>query len=824
MKAVVMAGGEGSRLRPLTCELPKPMVPVMNRPLMEYTLDLLKLHGIKEVAVTLQYLPEQIRDYFGDGSRYGLNMMYFIEDEPLGTAGSVKNAASFLDETFIVISGDALTDIDLTRALEFHKMKGAIATLVLTPVDTPLEYGIIITSPDGRITRFVEKPGWGEVFSDTVNTGIYILEPEALNYFAQGQKFDFSKDLFPLLMEQGEPMYGHLTTRYWCDIGNISQYAQAHWDIMKGKIAIELRAREVERGIWMEEDVDVHPQVILQAPVYVGSGSYLGHRAIINESVLGSENCIEVQASSKRGITWRGACLEKKSALRGAILCRSVRLAPRTSVFEGAVIGDNSILEENVVIKPDVKIWPDKRVESGAVVRENIIWGTRVASKLFGADSVIGEVNREISPEFAVKLGAAYGASLNKGTVVLSSDHHKASRMLKQCLTAGLASVGLIVYDMGESLTSVTRNLILELKAEGAVHVRLTDVEPTIVRLKFMDNQGLNLSRNHERKIEQLFCREDFPRVSGLDVGEEVKLPDLLPYYKRKLLQRIDLDPVRRAGFRVVIGYPDHFLQSVLNSLLQEMHCRMLVLNSNIPFETNSLSLKKLRERRHEVASTVRNHSATMGVIIDPGAEEMLLIDDSGRLIEGELYKALIQLLLFRMQRGGTVAVPVTASHVIETIAGRYKGKVLRTRTSTRHHMEEVIREESKALSTCSPFSLNFDCLAVLVHLLEFLAVQEIVLSTLLSEIPEIHLLEREIPCPWGQKGKIMRRLIEESPSDRMEMLDGLKVYHPEGWALVLPDPDKPSYHVFGEGFNQEISTSLADIYVNKICELQREK
>ena len=192
-----MAGGEGTRLRPLTCNLPKPMVPVLNRPMMEHILNLLKKYQLTEIANTLWYMPEVIQDYFGDGSEWNVAMHYFIEDKPLGTAGSVKNAQKFLDEAFVVISGDSLTDIDLNKAIHFHREKGALATLVLTKVANPLSYGVVITNEQGRITQFLEKPSWSQVFSDTVNTGIYILEPEVLNYIPQETKYDLARTYFP---------------------------------------------------------------------------------------------------------------------------------------------------------------------------------------------------------------------------------------------------------------------------------------------------------------------------------------------------------------------------------------------------------------------------------------------------------------------------------------------------------------------------------------------------------------------------------------------------------------------------------------------------
>ena len=219
MKAVIMAGGQGTRLRPLTSNQPKPMLPVVNRPMMEHIVRLLARHGFKEMIVTLQFLPTLISNYFGDGSEWGSCIEYSTEFAPLGTAGSVKNSAQLLDEAFLVISGDALTDIDLTKIVDFHRRSRAMATLTLIRVDNPLEFGIVVTDSAGRIERFLEKPDWGQVFSDTINTGIYVLEPEVLDFIPEGRSFDFSRDLFPYLLENGYPLYGYVADGYWCDIG-----------------------------------------------------------------------------------------------------------------------------------------------------------------------------------------------------------------------------------------------------------------------------------------------------------------------------------------------------------------------------------------------------------------------------------------------------------------------------------------------------------------------------------------------------------------------------------------------------------------------------
>src|SRR5690242_843989 len=235
MKAVVMAGGEGSRLRPLTVTRPKPMVPIVGRPVMDHILNLLKAHGIGDVVVTVQYMASAIEDYFGDGSQLGMRIVYSREEVPLGTAGSVKNAEEHLTEPFLVISGDALTDFNLSKIIRFHETHHALATLTLAHVDNPLEYGVIITDEGGHIRQFLEKPSWGEVFSDTINTGIYVLDPKVFTYFEKNKPFDFSQELFPLMLEKGDPLHGFIADGYWCDIGNLATYMQANSDILQGQ-------------------------------------------------------------------------------------------------------------------------------------------------------------------------------------------------------------------------------------------------------------------------------------------------------------------------------------------------------------------------------------------------------------------------------------------------------------------------------------------------------------------------------------------------------------------------------------------------------------
>ncbi|QRF23908.1 nucleotidyltransferase family protein [Alicyclobacillus sp. TC] len=251
MKAVIMVGGKGTRLRPLTARFPKPMVQLLGRPCIEYTLQLLKEHGITEIAITIQYLSSVIRDYLGDGSKYGVRLHYFEEHKPMGTAGGVLNAKEFLDERFLVISGDALTDFNLSEAMAFHENKRALATIILTQVESPCDFGVVLTQSDGKILHFLEKSKSNEIFTNTVNTGIYVFEKEILNWIPNNVSYDFGKELFPRLVAENAPFYGYSLDGYWSDVGSLHQYRQTQIDMLSGKTSLRVGGEYLRNGVWM---------------------------------------------------------------------------------------------------------------------------------------------------------------------------------------------------------------------------------------------------------------------------------------------------------------------------------------------------------------------------------------------------------------------------------------------------------------------------------------------------------------------------------------------------------------------------------------------
>src|SRR6266516_762609 len=405
MKAVVMAGGEGTRIRPLTSNQPKPMVPIVGKPCMEHILELMREHGLTDVIVTVAFLPQAIRSYFGEGDTLGMSIGYSVEESPLGTAGSVRLAAKQLDETFLVISGDALCDVDLGALVAFHKERGAAVTIGLKSVDNPLEFGIVVTDEDGKIERFLEKPSWGQVFSDTINTGIYVLEPEVLMHVPTDQPYDFSKELFPLLLEMGRPMYGMVCDGYWQDIGNLDQFRQANFDALDGRADLTVPGIRLRGNIWIGEGVEIDDLEDVEGPAFIGNYCRISPQASIGPySVLGTSVTLRERARTVRSVIDANTHIGRSALVEGAVVGRNCDIRSHVRIQEGAAIGDEVVLGAQSQVLPGVRIYPYKEVESGAHIHESLIWESRGTSALFGKDGVSGLINVDLTPEVAVRL------------------------------------------------------------------------------------------------------------------------------------------------------------------------------------------------------------------------------------------------------------------------------------------------------------------------------------------------------------------------------------------------------------------------------------
>jgi len=820
VQAIIMAGGEGSRLRPMTCDKPKPMVPMLNRPVMEYAVELLKKHGINDIGVTLQYMPQEITDYFRDGSDHGINIRYFVEETPLGTAGSVKNAEDFLKDTFVVVSGDALTDFNLSEALDFHRKKGAVATLVLTPVEIPLEYGVVMTGQNGEIRQFLEKPGWGEVFSDTVNTGIYILEREVLEYVPQGQKYDFSKDLFPFLLKEGKPLFGISLQGYWCDIGNLSQYREAQFAAMEKKVDINLDLEDAQNRIYTGSNCQIDPTAVIEGPVFIGDNCRIGRNTIIGPYVVMGNRCIvDEGVSIRKSILWNGIYVGKQCELRGAVICDRVTVKDRAMVFEEAVIGNGSVLEENVKIRPGINIWPYKTVEKGSVVDTHLVWGDTACRNLFGLDGISGKVNINLTPECAAKLGAVYGTILGPDAVVLiSSDYHRAPQMIKLAIQAGLMSVGISVIDGGSLISPAHRNSVRALKTDGGIHIKSSSSDPETVHINFFTGNGAMISRDQERKIENLFERNDFQRRPKQDAGYATYMPGLTEAYVQQILNMVDRNIIKDRRYRVAAWFTGDNMKETVPAVFGALGCETV----NYGADFSPESPVEMMTAAKALAQEVTRLNANFGVVFDRNGEHVVLVDETGRLVDDNVFITLMSLIILETAEKPVVAVPVTGSSVIERLAGERQGRVIRTKTAPSVYLGEVMASETAgAQGRANQAVTVFDALSTVTRIMEYMAVRDTSLARIIDSFPELYMTRKETGCPWTAKGKVMRQLAEETGGNKVELIDGVKVYHDNGWALVLPDAEEPRYHVYSEGFSNEFAEELANFYIDRVNKLQ---
>ena len=827
MRAVLMAGGSGTRLRPLTCDLPKPMVPILNRPIAEHIINLLKRHHITEVIATLHYLPDVIRDYFHDGSDFGVQMTYAVEeDQPLGTAGCVKNIAELLDRTFLVISGDCITDFDLSAAIHFHKRRQSKATLILTRVPNPIEFGVVITEENGQINRFLEKPSTSEIFSDTVNTGTYILEPEVLDYLPANQESDFSKDLFPLLLDKGIPMYGYIAEGYWCDVGHLDAYREAQYDGLYAKVKLEFPYEERSRQIWIGQNTYIDPTAQLEGPVIIGHNCRIGQRVQIEAgTVIGDNVTIGADANLKRPIIWNGAIIGEESHLSACVIARGARVDRRAHVLEAAVVGSLSTVGEESLVSPGVRIWPSKQIESGATLNINLIWGQTAHRNLFGQRGVSGLANIDITPEFAVKLGAAYGSTLKPGShVAVSRDQRTISRMVSRSLVAGLMSVGIHIQNLEATAIPLTRALIPTLSVVGGIHVRVHPDRADYILIEFLDAKGINIAKPQEKKIEGAYFKEDLRRAQINEIGNMAYPSQIIDIYSTSFEKHLNTEAIRYSNSKVVIDYVYAVSGAVLPQLLAKFGCDAVVLNASL--NQTAVSIAEREALLHQLGHVVEALKANFGVQVSANGELLILVDESGIAIRGETLTALMVDTMLMGNPRSSVVVPVHASSAVEQIARRHDGKVIRTKANPSALMEasqnypNVVLGGSGEMGFIFPdLHPGFDAMFCIAKLIEMLTIQERSLGSIREALPRVTHKTYAVRCPWTVKGALMRHLVETHPADSLELIDGVKIGNRfnDSWILILPDAGEPMVHIFANSSDREwVDDSLRE-YRNRV-------
>ena len=831
MRGVLMAGGEGSRLRPLTSRRPKPLAPVAGKPVMEHIIALLRRHGITEIIATLHYLADEIESYFDEGKEFGVSLHYVVEDTPLGTAGAVKMAHELLaGDTFLVISGDALTDIDLGALIDHHKREGNAVTIALQRVTNPLEFGVVVTDETGRITRFLEKPSWGEVFSDTINTGIYVLEPEILERMQRGRVYDFSKDLFPEMLRDGAKLGGYVIDTYWTDIGNLEQYQQANYDALEGRVALEGLGAEIRPGVRAGDDCRIDPSANLQGPIVLGSGVRIGPNVeLIGPTTLGDYAIVEAGAHINRSVLWEDCYVGEEATLNDCIVADRNTIERRATIGEATVVGRGCTIGSGSVVRPNLKLWPDKWVTSGSIVSMSLIYGNKWPGSLFGSVGITGLANLEITPEFALKLGQAFGSSLKPGQSVMTSrDTHPASRLMNRAIISGLLSVGIHVLDLRSFPLPLARYAV-RIGGDGGVHVRVSPHDANALIIEFIDQNGITTDKSAERRIENLFFREDFRRTPMDAVGNLDFPSRMLERYTAAFLEALASRAIKGAGFKAVIDYAWGNSSIVLPQILGGLGVDQISLNAYFDAE-RARNFRHDREHHLEqLATVVHSLEADLGVLIDSDGETFTLVDDRGRIVGRNSLMALLTLLIARATPHARIAMPVTVPTAVERIAEAHGAEIVRTR-SDRRSLMALAEQEGTRLAFAGgadyemifpEFQSAFDGLYAVAKTMELLAAEHAQASELVDQLPEWHMAGRSVPCPWDRKGTVMRALHDESRNGSdVQTIDGIRIASNGGWVLVLPDASEASVKVLAESTSAESAARSADEMAAHIAQL----
>ena len=520
VQAIIMAGGEGVRLRPLTAHTPKPLVPLLGEPVMGYALKLLRRHGCGRIGATLWYMPEKIREAFGDGKGYGVRLQYYEEEVPMGTAGSMKLAQKDLDGPFFVLSGDGLTDCDLTAAMRFHREKKALATLVLKRVNVPLPYGVVLADPAGKITRFIEKPTWSRVFSDLVNTGVYILEPEIFDYIPDEGMPDFGKDIFPGLLARGLPLFGYETDGYWCDVGDQRAYMQAQRDLLEGKVKLPCRAGA-------DPAARIDPAAVIEGPCRIGRNAAIGPGARVSHAVIG-ENCVVGRgAVVENACLWDGAAVLEKARATGCVLCDGAVARKGAEIGDGCALGSGAEAGAYALLRPGVKVGPNLKAAPGAVAAGHILSGDSCAPQWTGRGAECH------SPESVCALCEAFARVTSPQRVIVGEEDDASCAVLA---AGSLAACGVKALWAGTVTEPMLRVLIRALRMDGGVYA-------SGQTLRFLNRAGAPLTARQSSAMDGCVLRQDllpaFTRpgtVVRLTGAEDIYLSRILPEGNEKPL------------------------------------------------------------------------------------------------------------------------------------------------------------------------------------------------------------------------------------------------------------------------------------------------
>ena len=807
MRAVVMAGGLGSRLRPLTTSLPKPLLPVVGQPMLAHILRLARSHGVTEATITVQHLASLIRAYLGDGSDLGVSLGYATEHRPLGTVGGVRAAASGFDDDFLVMSGDAVTDIDLGELMQVHRASGALITLCLARRDDPREFGVVDVDDEGRVRRFLEKPAWGEVFTDAVSTGIYAVSPRAMELIPDDAPQDWSSDVLPRMLGEGMHVGAFVSGGYWEDVGDIAAYRRVQIDVLERKVGLDIPGTEREPGIWVGEGATLDPGAVVVGPTFIGAHAAVESGAtVLAHSVIGANTVVRRGAIVERAVLLDGVYAGVDTTARGCVVGRSVELGSGTRVGEGAVISDECSLEQEVEVTPGSLVYPGKTIEAGAIVHGAVVWDAQGHRHRVGAGGMSGTVSVDITPDTAVRLASALASTLPKeSAVAVGRDHSRTARTYAGLLVGAFTAAGIDVRDHRVVPTPVLRHDVAR-HASAGVMVRASAGQPEKLDIVLLDEHGRDIGEAEARRIERIFDRREFRRPFPGEVGDVLLPEQALDDYATSLRARTSLDGVSSADLTVVVDASGGSSALVLPTVLAGIDVDLVMLGGRIEVARATPSPDDRHHALRLLAERVVATNASMGLAIDSTGERLSIVDELGQVLDDDRALLVVMDLVAAESGAGQVVLPVTTSRVAEQVAAFHGIDVRRVPLARTFGAEDardgeaLLRSDGQGGFAMAGMGGQRDGVLTAVALIGLVARTQISLSAIDARIPRTVSVRHFVPTPWAAKGPVMRAVQQRAGGRPVDLTDGVRVLEDDGsWCLVLPDGQEPLTRIWIE-------------------------
>jgi len=762
MKAVIMAGGKGSRLRPLTCDTPKPMARICGKPVIEYILELLKKNKFNEAYITLGYLPKVITDYFENNKQDDIKINFFTEENPLGTAGSVKAAAKDIKEPFLVISGDAMCDFNLKEAYNHHINSKAPLTIIAKTVDDPREYGLINVK-DGYVEDFSEKPAWNNVTTNIANTGMYIINPEILELIPENKSYDFACDLFPKILEKGQDISVFIADGYWCDIGDLNSLLQCQKDVLNGICKTSVKTyKDGLVGSCNKPDGNykIFPPVYFGNNVSVGEGAVIGPNSVLENGVVIGDN-----ARINSSIIMKNSVIGNGSGLTGAILCDGASVSSNCSLFEGSVVGSNATISRNSEIHSNVYIWPEKLVEENTIVSENVKFGN-ATFEYFDDEGISGEIGIDITPDFCARLGAAIGSIKGCEKIGIGCENTTPAKTFKKALCSGAISTGVQVWDFGELLLSQMNFGASFCGMSAVIYVTTAENKCTI---KILSDEGLNIGRSTEREISSLMQKCDFVRCNYADYKEISDLSGIKLLYQQEVYRNA---PKGLSGSNAIVECVSSEGKSLFEDILLKLGC-----SQGYPNVIFNLS---------------------------PCGTKLKVITENGVELSYEKVLALCCLIEFKYKND--VYIPYNSPKVIKEIALKYGQKVFYYDTQSSIDNKDIKGEIINSLWLRDGIQMG-------VRILSYINNNNTTLDQLAREIPEFISYSRDIYITV-KPSLVMEKLKSNSPTP---IKGAVAMENGDSNILIRAGKKGNVIRLFAESYSAETASSLCDDIEGKI-------